>query len=170
VLQTAGFGVSLTLWGIVGYRGEKWETTPVLLGEYQQRLDAKNRLTLPAKLRSYFAEGAVVTKGFDGCLLVFPRGSWNSFVEARLERLDPFSKESRRLSRWFYAGANECELDGQGRIMLTQPLLQHGKVEKDVVVAGARDYLEVWDAETWSRVQAESEGSVEDVAERLSQP
>ena len=142
----------------------------MLLGEYQQRLDAKNRLTLPAKLRSYFAEGVVVTKGFDGCLLVFPRGSWNSFVEARLERLDPFSKESRRLSRWFYAGASECELDGQGRIMLTQPLLQHGKVEKDVVVAGARDYLEVWDAETWSRVQAESEGSVEDVAERLSQP
>jgi MraZ protein len=141
----------------------------LLLGEFTQRLDAKNRLTLPAKLRSAFAEGVVVTKGFDGCLFVFPRSSWDSFVESRLERLDPFVKESRQLSRWFYGGANECELDGQGRVMLTQALLQHGQLDKDVVVAGAREYLEVWDAEVWKRVQAESEGSVEDVAERLSQ-
>ena len=142
----------------------------MLLGEFTQRLDAKNRLTLPAKLRAAFAEGAVVTKGFDGCLFVFPRGNWDSFVESRLERLDPFNKESRRLSRWFYGGANECELDGQGRVMLSQSLLQHAQLDKDIVVAGARDYLEVWDGEAWTRQQAESEGSVEDVAERLSQP
>jgi MraZ protein len=141
----------------------------VLLGEYTQRLDAKNRLTLPAKLRAAFAEGAVVTKGFDGCLFVFPREGWNSFVESRLERLDPFNKESRDLGRWFYGGANECELDGQGRVMLTQPLIAHARLDKEIVVAGARDYLEVWNAEAWSRQRAESEGSVEDVAERLSQ-
>jgi MraZ protein len=141
----------------------------VLLGEYTQRLDAKNRLTLPAKLRAAFAEGVVVTKGFDGCLFVFPREGWNSFVESRLERLDPFNRQSRELGRWFYSGANECELDGQGRVMLTQSLLTHAKLSKEIVVAGARDYLEVWDAEAWSRQQAESEGSVEDVAERLSQ-
>jgi len=141
----------------------------VLLGEYTQRLDAKNRLTLPAKLRAAFAEGAVVTKGFDGCLFVFPREGWNSFVESRLERLDPFNKESRDLGRWFYGGANECELDGQGRVMLTQPLIGHARLDKEIVVAGARDYLEVWNAEAWSRQRAESEGSVEDVAERLSQ-
>jgi MraZ protein len=147
----------------------KWEIDPVLLGEYTQRLDAKNRLTLPAKLRAAFAEGAVVTKGLDGCLFVFPRGGWDAFVESRLQRLDPFNRESRSLGRWFYAGASECELDGQGRVMLTQPLLAHAKLAKEIVVAGARDYLEVWDAEAWSRQQAESEGSVEDVAERLSQ-
>ena len=141
----------------------------MLLGEFTQRLDAKNRLTLPAKLRAAFAEGVVVTKGFDGCLFVFPRGNWDSFVEARLERLDPFNKESRRLSRWFYGGANEYELDGQGRVMLSQSLLQHAQLDKDIVVAGARDYLEVWDGEAWTRQQAESEGSVEDVAESLSQ-
>ena len=141
----------------------------MLLGQFTQRLDAKNRLTLPAKLRSAFAEGVVVTKGFDGCLFVFPRGSWNSFVESRLQRLDPFTRESRVLGRWFYAGANECELDGQGRVMLTPALLEHAGLDKDVVVAGAREYLEVWNAEEWKREQAESEGSVEDVAERLTQ-
>ena len=147
----------------------KWEIDPVLLGEYTQRLDAKNRLTLPAKLRASFAEGVVVTKGFDGCLFVFPREGWNSFVEARLERLDPFNKQSRALGRWFYGGASECELDGQGRVMLSPSLIAHAGLDKDVVVAGARDYLEVWNAGEWSRQQAESEGSVEDVAERLSQ-
>ena len=63
----------------------------------------------------------------------------------------------------------ESELDGQGRVMLSPPLLQHADLRKDVVVAGLRDYLEIWDIEAWKRQQAESEGSVEDVAERLSQ-
>ena len=141
----------------------------MLLGEFTQRLDAKNRLTLPAKFRSKFADGVVVTKGFDGCLFVFTRPSWDSFVESKLERLDPFNKESRTISRWMFAGASESELDGQGRVMLSQPLLQHADLSKDVVVAGLRDYLEIWDVEAWKRQQADSEGSVEDVAERLSQ-
>ena len=99
----------------------------MLLGEFTQRLDAKNRLTLPAKFRSKFADGVVVTKGFDGCLFVFTRPSWDSFVESKLERLDPFNKESRTISRWMFAGASESELDGQGRVMLSQPLLQHAE-------------------------------------------
>src|SRR5690349_25125487 len=101
-LQRRGLAATLTLWGMVGYCGEKWEITPVLLGEYAQPLDAKNRLTLPAKLRSYFAEGVAVTKGFDGCLFVLPRGSWNSLVEGRRERLEPFGGESRRVSSRCY--------------------------------------------------------------------
>ena len=142
----------------------------MLLGEFTQRLDAKNRLTLPAKLRAAFAEGVVVTKGFDGCLFVFPRGNWDSFVESRLERLDPFNKESRRLSRWFYGGANECELDGQGRVMLSQSLLPARASWTRTSSSPARATTSrCWDGEAWTRQQAESEGSVEDVAERLSQ-
>ena len=139
----------------------------MLLGEFTQRLDAKNRLTLPAKLRAAFAEGVVVTKGFDGCLFVFPRGNWDSFVESRLERLDPSTVDVVAAVVEFHSGTKY--LDGQGRVMLSQSLLQHARLDKDIVVAGARDYLEVWDGEAWTRQQAESEGSVEDVAERLSQ-
>jgi MraZ protein len=141
----------------------------VLLGEFVQRLDAKNRVTLPAKFRSRFADGVVVTKGLDGCLTVFNRQGWESFVEARLAQLDSFSKESRRVSRFLYAGASETELDGQGRVMLPPSLLQHAGLTKDIVVAGMNDRLEIWDHQAWKQQLEELEGSMEDVAERLSQ-
>jgi len=141
----------------------------VLLGEYVQKLDAKNRLTLPAKFRPHFADGVVVTKGLDGCLLAFNRDGWEQFAESRLGRLDPFSREGRVVSRHLYGGATEAEIDGQGRVMIPQPLLRHGGLSKEIVVAGLRDFLEIWDLGAWRRQEAESEGSVEDVAERLSQ-
>jgi MraZ protein len=141
----------------------------VLLGEYVQKLDAKNRVTLPAKLRSQFADGVVVTKGLDGCLMVFNRQGWDSFAGSRLAQLDPFSKEGRLVSRYLYAGASETELDAQGRMMLPPALLKHAGLTKEIVVAGLRDHLEIWDHEAWRRQEAESEGSVEDVTERLSQ-
>ena len=93
-LLFAAVPLALTLWGKVGYSGAKWEIVPFAARRIIQRLDAKNRVTLPAKLRAAFADGVVVTKGFDGCLFVFTRGN-ETFVEARLERLDPFNKESR---------------------------------------------------------------------------
>jgi transcriptional regulator MraZ len=141
----------------------------VLLGEFVQKLDAKNRFTLPARYRSRFADGVVVTKGLDGCLVVFNKAGWESFAESWLQRLDPLSREGRLVSRFVFAGASEGELDGQGRVMLPQPLMEHAGLSRDIVVAGVRDFLEVWDLEAWKRVQTESEGSVEDVTERLSQ-
>ena len=141
----------------------------MLLGEFVQKLDAKNRVTLPAKFRSHFADGVVVTKGLDSCLFVFNRDGWERFTGARLQRLDPFSREGRLVTRFIYAGASESELDGQGRVMLPQSLLKHAGLSKEIVVAGLRDYLEIWDHEAWRRQEAESEGSVEDVTERLSQ-
>jgi MraZ protein len=73
------------------------------------------------------------------------------------------------VSRFVFAGASETELDGQGRVMLPPPLLEHAGLSRDIVVAGVRDFLEIWDLDAWKRVQTESEGSVEDVTERLSQ-
>jgi transcriptional regulator MraZ len=141
----------------------------VLLGEFVQKLDAKNRVTLPARLRSHFADGVVVTKGLDSCLFVFNRSGWQQFTESRVAQLDPFSREGRTVSRFLYGGAIEQELDGQGRVAVPPALIQHAGLSKDIVVAGLRDYLEIWDLAAWRRQQAESEGSVEDVTERLSQ-
>jgi transcriptional regulator MraZ len=141
----------------------------VLLGESVQKLDAKNRVTLPAKLRPHFAEGVIVAKGVDRCLSVFTPAGFEAFVDAQLGRLSPLSRQARALSRHLYAGAAEQELDRQGRIMLPPPLLAHAGLDRDIVVAGLRDILEIWDLEAWRRTQAETEGSIEDVAESLSQ-
>ncbi|HSD00778.1 MAG TPA: division/cell wall cluster transcriptional repressor MraZ [Gaiellales bacterium] len=141
----------------------------MLLGESVQRLDVKNRLTLPAKLRAHFAHGVVVSKGFDGCLFVFSPDGWERYVDSQLGRLDPLSRRGREMSRWLYGGASETELDRQGRVMLPPAQIAHAGLEKDIVVAGLRDHLEIWDLTAWRKREAEFEGSVEDVAESLAQ-
>jgi MraZ protein len=140
----------------------------MLLGEYEHTIDDKNRLTLPAKFRSRFAEGIVVTRGMDGCLYAYPRADWDRVVRARMEELDPLSQEGRRMQRFFFSGAAEGELDKQGRLALPAALIDHAKLGRDVVVAGVNDHLEIWDRAAWRKELAEVEGSAEHVAERLA--
>lgn len=152
----------------MGESGNNESDRAVFLGEYEHTLDDKNRLTLPAKFREEFADGLVVTRGMDGCLFVYPRAGWERFVELRLEGLDPFSKEARQMSRFVFSGAAEAEPDKQGRIMLPPPLIQHARLEREVVVAGVRDHVEIWDRAAWRKQLEEVEGSAELVAERLA--
>ena len=140
----------------------------MLLGEYEHTIDDKNRLTLPAKFRQEFAEGIVVTRGLDGCLFAYRRPDWDRLVESRLAPLDPFSKGTRQIQRFLFAGATEAELDKQGRVMIPGALLEHAKLGREVVVAGVNDHLEIWDRAAWRAELAEVEGSAEDVAERLA--
>ena len=140
----------------------------MLLGEFEHTIDDKNRLTLPARFRDAMSDGVVVTRGMDGCLYAYPRGDWLERLQSRVAELDPLSKESRQLQRHFFSGAAEAELDKQGRIMIPAPLLRYAGLEREVVVAGIHDHLEIWDRETWRRELNEVEGSAEHVAERLA--
>jgi MraZ protein len=140
----------------------------MFLGEYEHTLDDKNRLTLPAKFREAFAGGAVVTRGMDGCLSVYSKDEWERFVSVRLGDLDPFSSEARQIERFLFSGAAEAEPDRQGRVMIPAALLQHAKLGREVVVAGVRDHVEIWDRATWRGYLEQVEGSAELVAERLA--
>jgi MraZ protein len=140
----------------------------MLLGEYEHTLDDKNRITLPAKFRAAFAAGVVVTRGMDGCLYAYRLEDWDQLVESRLAGLDPLSKEGRQMQRFFFSGAAEAELDKQGRVMIPAALLEHAGLGRNVVVAGVRDHLELWDGAAWRKEMKEVEGSAEDVAERLA--
>jgi MraZ protein len=140
----------------------------MLLGEYEHTLDDKNRITLPAKFRAAFAAGVVVTRGMDGCLYAYRQEDWDKLVDGRLAGLDPLSKEGRRMQRFFFSGAAEAELDKQGRVMIPAALIEHAGLGRNVVVAGVRDHLELWDGAAWRKEMKEVEGSAEDVAERLA--
>jgi MraZ protein len=140
----------------------------MLLGEHEHTLDDKNRITLPAKLRAAFAGGVVLTRGLDGCLFAYPRADWERLVESTLGSLDLLSQEGRRVHRFFFSGATEAELDRQGRVMIPAALIKHAGLGREVVVAGVRDHLEIWDGATWRKELNEVEGSAEDVAERLA--
>jgi MraZ protein len=140
----------------------------MLLGEYEHALDDKNRVTLPAKFRQAFADGVFVARGIDPCLLVFPPEGWNRFVDEQLAGLNPFSREARQMSRLLFSGATETELDRQGRMVVPTPLLEHARLEREVVVAGVRDHLELWQPAAWRKELDEVGGSAELVAERLA--
>ena len=140
----------------------------MLLGEYEHTIDDKNRLTFPARFRASFAGGVVLTRGMDGCLYAYTRGDWNRLVETRLATLDPLSPDGRKMQRFFFSGAQEGELDRQGRVMVPSALAQHAKLGREVVVAGVYDHVEIWDRAAWRDQLQEVEGSAEHVAERLA--
>jgi MraZ protein len=88
-------------------------------------------------------------------------------VEQQISRLDPFTREGRQMERYLFGGAVEAELDRQGRVAVPAPLMQHADLNREIVVVGVRDRLEIWDRGAWERGLAELEGSAENVAERL---
>jgi MraZ protein len=138
----------------------------MLLGEFEHTIDDKNRLTLPAKFRQALSGDLVITRGLDPCLLCYPEADWERLVETRLAELDPFSREGRMMHRFFFAGASEVQPDKQGRVALTPSLAKD--LGREVVVAGVRDHLEIWNREVWREHVKVMEGSAEDVAERLA--
>lgn len=148
----------------MGYSGAQWT---MLLGEHEHTLDEKNRLTLPAKLRGAFEDGLVLTRGLDGCLYAYPRAEWERHSD-RLRTLDPLAESSRVMQRHFFAGAAPGELDRQGRLVVPSSLLEFAGLQRDVVVAGVFDHIEIWDRERWRSQPHQQEGRAEDAAERLA--
>ena len=140
----------------------------MLLGEFDHTIDDKNRVTLPARFRAAFAGGLVLTRGMDGCISAYAKADWEQLVQTRLATLDPLSRESRMMQRFFFSGAAEVEPDKQGRVMVPAALVEAAKLRKDVVVAGVYDHVEIWDRATWRTHLDEVEGSAENVAERLA--
>ena len=120
----------------------------MFMGTYEHGLDAKGRVIIPAKLREDLGESFVVTLGLDGCLFAYPMNEWEGFIE-KLKEL-PGTKEARMLQRHFLANAAPCELDKQGRILAPQTLREFAGLEKDVVLTGNLNRIEVWSREKWS--------------------
>lgn len=133
-------------------------------GEYYHSIDSKGRLIIPTKLRDELTSEFVVTRGLDGCLYVY---SGKNF--ARLEEdINQLShSKGRRLKRFFLAGAIDCKLDSQGRILISQTLREYAKLEKDVVVIGVSERAEIWDKDEWEKYN--SEISLEEIEEAMEE-
>lgn len=119
----------------------------MFMGEYNHSIDQKGRIIVPAKFREELGEEFVMTLGLDGCLFVYPNSEWETFVE-QMKKL-PGNREVRQLQRYFLAGATNCELDKQGRILIPVKLREHAKLEKEVVFVGVLGKIEVWSKERW---------------------
>lgn len=118
-------------------------------GEYYHSLDAKGRLIIPAKLRELLGEKFVITKGFDkNCLSIYPMDEWEK-LEEKLRNIPRNNKAGQMIVRHLTAGAKRCELDKQGRILISQELREHAKLDKEVVLAGVLDRVEIWDKQRY---------------------
>ena len=121
----------------------------MFMGEYNHTIDAKGRLIIPARFRELLGEEFILTKGLDGCLSIYPLDEWNAF-ETKLRALPLTNKNARTFTRFFVAGATNCELDKQGRILVPQSLREFAGLENEVVLTGNLDRIEIWSKEKWS--------------------
>lgn len=139
----------------------------MFIGEYEHSVDSKGRLIMPAKLREEIGEKFVVTKGLDGCLFVFSLKEWDLFQE-KLRALPVSNKNARDFSRFFLAGAIECEIDKQGRFLISGNLREFASLDKDVVIIGVTTRLEIWNKEKWKNYSSDENISAEEIAENMS--
>ncbi|MCR1839681.1 division/cell wall cluster transcriptional repressor MraZ [Murimonas intestini] len=137
----------------------------MFMGEYNHTIDTKGRLIIPSKFREELGEEFVVTKGLDGCLFVFPEHEWNTFEE-KLKSLPLTNKSARQFSRFFVAGAAPCEVDKQGRILLPGTLREFAGLEKDVVLTGMLNRIEIWSKVKWD--ENNTYDDMDDIAEQMS--
>ena len=117
-------------------------------GEFSHSVDTKGRLIVPVKFRDVLGEGFVVTKGLDGCLFVYPDAEWKN-IEEKFEKVPLTTKDARKFSRFFFGSAADCEIDKQGRILLPASLREYAGIQKEVVMVGVLNRIEIWSKDRW---------------------
>lgn len=138
----------------------------MMMGESSHSLDDKGRIIIPSRLREELRERFVMTKGLDGCLFFYPMDEWST-MEERLKALPMTNANARAFARLFLAGAQEVEIDRQYRITIPPRLREYGAVDKDVVLVGVSNRVELWAEERWRTYQDTAQAGYEDVAEKM---
>ena len=127
----------------------------MFIGEYNHTLDAKGRLIVPSKLRESLGERFFLTKGLDGCLSVYPTEEWEDFT-GKLHNLPVTNK-----------GACECEIDKQGRILIPANLREFAKLEKEAVLVGVSNRIEIWSRDKWEEINDVDVDDMDDIAQHM---
>lgn len=138
----------------------------MFMGEYHHSIDNKGRLIIPSKFRDELGEMFIITRGLDQCLFGYPISEWE-ILEEKLKGLPLTKKDARAFTRFFFSGATESEIDKQGRINLPAPLLQYAKLEKEVVILGVSNRIEIWSKPIWEDYFVQSEESFAEIAENM---
>lgn len=140
----------------------------MFLGEYSYSIDDKKRLAIPAKFRQQLGKKAVITRGLDNCLFLYPLKEWAKLAE-KLSKLPISQADARGFSRIMLAGAMEVDLDALGRILVPDYLKQYASLVKKVIIAGLYNRIEVWDEEKWNVYKQQTESEAGNIAERLKE-
>ena len=138
----------------------------MLMGEFRHNIDDKGRLILPAKFREALGDEFVITRGLDECLFVYSKKEWDKIM-VHFQGLPFTKKDARNFMRFFLSGATAAMFDKQGRINITSPLITYANLQKECVVVGVGDRLEIWSSENWNKFYDSHEEEMSDIAENL---
>lgn len=139
----------------------------MFIGEYEHALDNKNRIIVPVKFREELGSKFILTKGLDGCLYAYTLDEWH-ILEEKLKKLPLTSKNARVFVRFFFSGANEMDLDKQGRTIIPQSLLEYGNIKKEIISIGVSNRVEIWSKEKWKEYN-NSNIDFDKIAEQMSE-
>lgn len=140
----------------------------MFIGEYSHSLDDKSRIAVPAKFRAELKTGAVVTRGLDNCLWLYPAVEWKKMAD-KLAALPISQSKSRAFSRLMLAGAMQVDIDKQGRIILPDYLKRFAGLKKKAIMAGLYNRIEIWDQTAWDAYKTSSEKDAGQIAETLGE-
>ena len=137
----------------------------MFMGEYNHTVDQKGRLIVPSKFREQLGDEFVVTKWLDGCLFLYPNEEWQN-IEEKFRSVPLTTKDARKFSRFFFAGAAACEVDKQGRILIPPVLREFADLQKDIVSVGVLNRIEIWSKDRWT--ETNSYDDVDEIAEHMA--
>jgi len=138
----------------------------MFMGEFHHNIDEKGRLIIPSKFRNELGSKFIVTRGIEECLFVYSIDEWNKMVD-ELKTLPFTRKDARTFTRMFLSGATECELDNNGRINIPSSLTNYASLEKECVVIGVNERLEIWSNEKYEEFFNSNIGRFDEIAENL---
>ncbi len=140
----------------------------MFIGEYTYNLDEKRRLAIPAKFRKILGKKAVITRGLDNCLFLYPAKEWERLAN-KLSQLPLSQADARGFARLMLAGATDVLIDGLGRILVPDYLKSYAALGKKIIVAGLFNRIEIWDEKEWQDYKLKTEKEVGNIAERLKE-
>ncbi len=138
-------------------------------GLHEHSLDAKDRITVPARYRSALGDGVVLIKGIERCVEVWPESAAEEMEQRTLASLNPMSRDARRIQRRFFAHSESSELDSAGRVRLSAQLIEHAGLEGRCVIIGSGSRLEIWSPDEWFAEDDENEKQAPALAESLAE-
>jgi len=138
----------------------------MFLGQYEHSIDEKGRLIVPAKYRDSLGEEFIITFGLDTCLFVYPLSEWKSLSE-KIKSFPLGKKDARAFGRILFSRATSCSMDSQGRVSIVKYLKDYAHIQKEIMIIGVMDRIEIWNKDLWQKYSTGVVDSYEEIAERI---
>ena len=140
----------------------------MLVGQYTSKLTDKNRISVPSKIRAILGKKMIVARWYENCLVLVSKNNWQKLIKRIVGKPSLIISPVRDIDRFIYGSAFEVETDDQGRFVLTEDLKQYAGINKEVIIVGLNDRVEIWSSEKWKELERTSEKKASEAIEKLA--